>query len=100
MPGCFYVVLGIAALMVVGTIWDYIWTRRIAASRAGENFDTFRSSFGIDEVPEEVLRAVYAKFQEWQSGWVQEFPVRAEDNIAGVYGIVDEDLDDLVKQLL
>jgi hypothetical protein len=99
-PACFYVVLGITALMVVFTIWDYIGTRRLAASRPGENFDTFRSSFGTDEVPEVVLRAVYAKFQEWESRWVREFPVRAEDDIAGVYGIVDEDLDDLVKQLL
>ena len=31
---------------------------------------------------------------------VADFPVRADDNIVGVYGIVDEDLDDAIRGVL
>ena len=68
----------------------------MAASRPGETFDTFRASFTTEEAPPELLRAVYAKFQEWCSDAVAAFPVRAADDIGRTYGMVDEDLDDAV----
>lgn len=84
----------VAILAVVGTIWLRIRDRRIAASRLGETFDTFCESFTADEAALDVLQAVYGMFQNWCS-----FPIRADDDIAGVYGMVDEDLDDAVLEV-
>src|SRR5262245_21724174 len=100
MPSWLYFVLGFVALIVALTVWNRVWLRRLATSRIGENYDTFCSSFGTNEIPEDVLRAVYKTFQEWCSGLVAEFPVRAADDIGGIYGMVDEDLDDAVMEVL
>jgi hypothetical protein len=99
MDPCIVVILGFVALFAFVTIRWRARTRRIAASRVGENFDTFHSLLA-PTVPQEVSRAVYLKFQQWWSGTVHEFPVRAEDTIADVYGMVDEDLDDAVQEVL
>jgi hypothetical protein len=101
MPGYVYVVLALAVLIAIVTVVGRISTRRMAAARVGENLDTFRESFAWEAVPADVLRAVYAKFQEWVSGFgVAEFPVRADDNITRVYGMADEDLEGLVNEVL
>ena len=91
---CAYSVLGFAALYAALVVLNRSRIRRIAAARAGENFDTFCASFGEDEVPPDVLRAVYTWFQDWHAGTVATFPVRAADDIADVYRMVDEDLED------
>ena len=101
MSGLLYVILTIAVLIVVGTIWGQISMRRLAAARAGENFDTFCRSFAWEVVPADVLRAVYAKFQERVSGFgVAEFPVRADDDIGRVYGMADEDQDEVLVAVI
>ena len=100
MPAWAYVILGFIALIAAGTLWGRIRTRRIAASRAGESFDTFRAGFGADEPPQAVLRAVYAKLQRWCSDAVAAFPVRAEDDMGDIYGLADEDLDDMIREVL
>jgi hypothetical protein len=97
---CVYSILGCVVLCVVLTICGRIRLKRIAASRAGETFETFRSSFEADEAKPEILRVVHGKFQAWVSGEVSGFPVRADDNIADIYGMVDEDLDDTILEIL
>jgi hypothetical protein len=87
-------------LVVAGTISIRARTRRIAASRSGESFHTFRVSFDQDDAPPEVLRAVYAKLQEWCLDAVAAFPVGPDDDVGRVYGMVDEDLDDVVLEVL
>jgi hypothetical protein len=47
-----------------------------------------------------VLRAVYAQFPGWCSDVVTGFPVGADDDIARVYGMVDEDLEEAVRGVL
>ena len=100
MPTWVYFFLVFVALIVFMSVVVHERTKRIAASREGENFDTFRSSFDADEVPQDVLLAVYAKFQEWCSGAVAEFPVRGTDHILAVYGMADEDLDDAIVEVI
>ena len=95
-----YILIVCAVLLVVGTAWLRVRTRRLAASRPGENFDSFCASFESGKVPPEVLRAVNATFQEWCSDTVPAFPVRADDDIGRIYGMVDEDLDDAVMDTL
>lgn len=90
----------IVALMVIGTIWLRRRTRQIASSRLGETFDTFRASLALAEAPPDVLRAVYLKFQEWCTDAVAAFPVRATDDIGNIYGMMDEDLDDALMEVL
>jgi len=95
-----YFVLGFVVLIVVWTIALRVRTRRIAEARAGENYDTFRSSFGADEASQKVLGAVYSTFQKWCLDAVAEFPVRATDDIGVIYGMVNEDLEDAVLEVL
>ena len=98
-PTWVYAVVGFVAWVVVVNVWIQIRTRRIAASRPGENFDTFHSSFAGDDIPTEILHAVYAEFQKWCSGAVAAFPVRAADNISRIYGM-DECLDDAIIEVV
>jgi hypothetical protein len=60
---CPTVVLVVVTVFVGVTIWLGVRTRRLAAARPGEDFDSFRSSFHPGEVGEDVLRAVFALFQ-------------------------------------
>jgi hypothetical protein len=71
----------------------------IAANRRTDTFETFRSSFD-DAVSEMVIRVVYVKFQDWFSGEMTAFPVRADDVIAQIYRMVDEDLEETIIDLL
>ncbi len=100
MPTWVYAVVGIVLLVAVSVAWFRVRIRRIAASRPGENFDTFHSSFAADDIPAEILHAVYAEFQECCSGAVAAFPVRAEDNISRISGVEDEDLEDAVLKVI
>ena len=51
-------------LVAVGTVWLRARTRRIAASRPGESFDTFRASFAPDEAPPDVLPSGFNDFAD------------------------------------
>jgi len=92
--------VGLVALIVaVGWLLS-LRTRRIAAARAGETFADFLSRFTDDDIPREVLVAVYYTFQDWWSDEFEPFPVRANDDIADIFGMVDEDLDDTIQHLV
>ncbi len=99
-PFWVYAVVGFVALVVVVNAWIRVRIRRIAASRPGENFDTFHSSFAADDIPAEILHAVYAEFQKSCSGAVAAFPVHAADDIGRIYGMVDEDLEYAVSEVV
>jgi hypothetical protein len=77
-----------------------IRARRMARARAGESFRHFAAHFGGQGIETEVLLAVYRYFQHRMRWDVEGFPVRASDEIAGVYGIVDDELDDAIEELL
>ncbi len=94
------IVLAIAIWIAVYTIRQNARVRAMAALRTGENFESFRASFGTDAVPEEILLTVHAKFREWWSGHVDGFPVRAGDRLGDIYGMVGEDLEDAISAVL
>lgn len=64
--------------------------------RVGEGFPEFRESFQ-GRVAEERLREVYAFFQRWVGD--PAFPVRRDDSLSGLYGIVDDDIGRMVETL-
>lgn len=98
MPTLGYVVLILFA--VVGWVVAFIYwkrhrIRKLAASRTGDNFETFRLSFAEGEVPDDVLKAVYQTFQECHTN-IATFPVCAED-VMDVYWIYEpEDMREAV----
>ena len=94
------ILLALVAFVVVGTWLGNVLTRRIASERAGEGFGDFAAHFTGQNIPREILLNTYDYFEEWNSGAVERFPVRATDNVADVYGIVDEDLYDAIEEVL
>src|SRR4051812_24487589 len=97
---CFWTLLAFVVAVVGATLPRHWQMGRLAAARAGENFDTFRAGIESDGIraPESVLRAVYERLQVWLC--VLDFPVRADDNIRQLYGMADEDLEDIVLEML
>jgi hypothetical protein len=94
------VILGCLVLMLVGAFLIRIRTERIAKKREGETFNDFAAQFQGSDIPHNVLKNTYDYFGKWNSISSRTFPVRREDNIADVYGIVDEDLDDAIEEIL
>ncbi|MBN9522982.1 hypothetical protein J0H58_31465 [bacterium] len=97
---CVHMTVALVVLVAVGTILGQHRTRRIAAGRVGETFDTFSAGFSPGDAPPEILRAVYAQLQDWCSGAVYAFPVRAGDDLGRVYGLVEDDLDEQVLEVM
>ena len=81
----------VVTIAAFGAVLIHIRSVRIAGSRSGETFDTFRAGFSGGHIPAHVLSHVYSYFQDWAG--VSGFPVRPQDPISEVYGIVEEDLD-------
>jgi hypothetical protein len=90
----------IVAVFVWATIWTQLKLRIMARRRAGEGFSDFAAYFVHKGVPHEVLVNTYNYFGEWNMLAGELFPVRPTDNISGVYGCVDEDLEDAVAEIL
>jgi hypothetical protein len=66
------------------------------ARRPGEGFSEFRESFH-GHLSEEGLWEVYSFFQHWAGD--PGFPVRRTDSLAGLYGIVEDDVGRMVETL-
>lgn len=94
------IIVGVIALMVVGTWLGNVRKRRIARARAGEGFDDFEAHFAGRNIPREILVNTYVFFEDWNSDAIENFPVRATDNIADIYGTADEDLYDAIDEVL
>lgn len=87
----------VAALFGIGQAYLARRDNRLKQERAGESFETFTRSFGGEAIPEQVLAQVYAFFQDWKGD--PAFPVRADDSIPRIYGVVNEDFWDMVNEL-
>ena len=94
------IIVSVITLVVVMSWLANVRTRRIARQRAGEGFDDFEAHFAGRNIPREILVNTYLFFQEWNSHAVENFPVRATDNIAVIYGTEDEDLYDAIDEVL
>ena len=93
-------IVGFIALVPIGTWLLDVRTRRIARQRRGEGFSEFAAHFAGEVIPPEILKNAYNYFEDWNAGAVENFPVRATDSIAEVYGIVDEDFADALEEIL
>jgi|GEM_PF-4307336 len=93
----FLILFAVVGWVVTSIIWNEKRIRKLTRSRPGENYETFRASFAIDEVPGEILSAVYAKLQSYSNGG---FPVRADDCLWEVYRLGAEDFEDAVDDVL
>ena len=87
---------------ILGTVLAGNWILRrreqqMAKARRGYGFEEFVAYFSGGNIPEENLRHVYSYFQTCQSA--KNFPVRPNDDLYQVYGIVDDDLDDAVMEI-
>ena len=97
-----WVFLGAVLVFLVTTATGLfrLRARRMARERAGETFRDFAAHFSAEGIEREVLLAVYRYFQHSVRRDVARFPVRPGDNIAGVYGIVEDDLNEAIEELL
>jgi hypothetical protein len=66
--------------------------------RAGNDRHTFVNYFKDQSVPNHMLDVVYEYFQRWMG--TKDFPVLPQDKVAELYGIVDEELEDTMCELL
>jgi hypothetical protein len=80
--------------------WERERLERLAATRPGDPWEQFRSHFAGESVSEDVVSAVYKHFQDWCGNCFKAFPVRAEDDIFGVYQLGPDDLEDDVMELV
>lgn len=83
------------ALGVVGA-WRRRRLRRLSAERSGATVEAFVSAFPPDYSRENLL-AVYQHFQA--AAEIPDFPVLPSDDLGDLYGIVDEDVVEEVKEL-
>jgi hypothetical protein len=93
-----FAIVSCAIVALAGTALLNDRMQRLKRERAGENIDTFVQNLDVDNVPREVIDDVYRQLQQWVGD--PEFPVRPDDSIHAVYGIVIEDRHDLINRLL
>lgn len=93
------IVLGCMVLFVVGrsVLHPTVPTMpALAASREGESICTFARSFDCRTIDTWIIRAVFDEMEPWCRYRGGRLPVRAGDDLYAVFGIIDEDVDDLV----
>lgn len=77
-------------LMIFQRIKDYV----IYKTRDGERKEDFINHFVREGISENLAHFVYQYLQDWMN--IKDFPVRPQDDLAIIYGIADEELDDLI----
>lgn len=92
------VLLLITAIILIGNLAFRWRDRRRAAQRIGHNFESFHAHFADGQIPRTITQNVYEHLQK-RIKHVPDFPVLPGDSLYGVYGIVNEDLDDLVLEV-
>ena len=95
--------LSIAAfIVVVGipiTIIERMRFKKLARERAGLSICQFARSFNYRRVDTKIIRAVYEGLQGWVGNGIRNFPVVAKDDIAKVYRLIDEDLEEFAEEV-
>lgn len=92
-----YLASSILGLLVFGMIFFRLKDYMIRRKRKEDKKENFLIYFVDKGISEPLVLSVYQYLQNWMS--LSDFPVRPKDNIADVYGIVDEDLDDLIIEV-
>jgi hypothetical protein len=93
----FFIVLFVAAGSVLLALWSRVRYTRLGQRRRaiGSSYESFRSELG-SRVSGEVCRTVYDFFYDITG---KRMPVQASDDLGDVYGIVDDDLIDELRDL-
>lgn len=93
----FFVLLLVLAAFVLGTIWMHVRFARLGNKRraSGSSYESFRSKVG-SRISNEVCRTVYDYFYHHTG---HRIPVLASDDLGDVYGIVEDDLVDELREL-
>jgi hypothetical protein len=73
--------------------------RALAASRRPWSYSEFQSHFHSVAITDAELRTIVRFIQEWLSE-TKHFPVESSDEIGAVYGIIDDDLDEMVIKVV
>ena len=89
-----YTVLGFVGLFAVATIYRRTKEHFIRRSRLEETKEEFLQYFEDNGLSTVLASSVHEYLIDWMNRI--DFPVRPNDKFADIYGIVDEDLDDLV----
>lgn len=85
-----------AGVLILGRRFDQR-TKALKESRRGENLQNFADAFSGEGIPTRVVEAVYRWVQEWQGD--SAFPVQSTDRLSNTYGIVDDDVFDMIREL-
>lgn len=94
------VAIGVVSFVcLAGTIDDRRRMGLLADERRGESICSFARSFDYRSVDTWVIRAVFEELQPWCRFGSGVMPLRANDQLAGILGIVDEDLDELARDV-
>lgn len=88
----------VGAAIAVALVFTVLRDRRLARGRAGRTFESFEAEFVGHAASPQAIRAVYEQLQRFV--WTKRFPVRADDDLTEVYGIVGEDRGELISALL
>ena len=91
-----------AIITIIGVpllILEHFRFKRLAKGRAGLSICQFVRSFDYRHVDTTIIRAVYEGLQGWTTFGIKQFPVMAADDLAKVYGLEDEDLDDFAERV-
>lgn len=86
-------------LGLLGTSMIFFWIRDyfISKSRSKDKKEDFINHFSKIGISTSLALSVYQYLQDWK--YIDKFPVRPTDDIANIYGIADEDLDDLIIEI-
>lgn len=95
----FLIGIGIVLLVLLTSVFWKWKVRRLLKDRVG-SVDSFIESFDGSGIDVEVLKCIYGALSKLNSNRSVEFPILANDDIEDVYGIVGEDLEDYIDEIL
>ena len=92
-----YLILVLIVIIILVTVFDWAKDYLISRIRIGDKREDFIDYFVEKNISGSLAINVYESFQDLMN--VKDFPVRRQDNIGDIYGIYDEDLDDLIVEI-
>jgi hypothetical protein len=97
MRDLFFIVSLVVVACALFALWSRIRYARLGGRRraSGFSYETFRSELG-SRISNEVCRTVYDYFYDYTGKLM---PVLAGDDLGDVYGIVDDDLVDELREM-
>jgi hypothetical protein len=94
--------IGIALVLVITLMTMVLrWRlRSLANMRSEYDFASFCADFGGEEIDPKVLEAVYHRLEDLCRWAIGSFPPRPEDHLGFVFGLANEDLEELIGLIL